>query len=56
MRQTWLHSEVFNNLEYYERYLYSYLFAEGFDIVRKSGGLKGNFSLRFLYLYYRITI
>ena len=47
--------EIFNDLEYYKRRLRGYLFAEGFDIVRKGGGLKSNLSLRLLYLHYGIT-
>src|SRR5437764_15092943 len=47
--------EVFNDLEHCERRLCSYLFAEGFDIVCKGRGSKGNPSLYLLYLYHRIT-
>ena len=49
-------SEIFNNLEHYKHHLYSYSFAKGFDIIRKGRRLKGNLSLRLLYLYYGITI
>jgi len=48
--------EIFNDLEHCERRLRGYLFAEGFDIVRKSGGSKSNPSLHLLYLHHGTTI
>ena len=45
---------VFNDLEHCERRLRGYSFAEGFNIVRKGGELKDNFSLRFLCFHYEI--
>src|SRR5947207_5867463 len=47
--------EIFNDLEHCERRLRGYSFAEGFDIVRKGGGSKGNPSLRLLCLHHGTT-
>jgi hypothetical protein len=44
--------EVFDSLDYCERRMRSFSFAEGFDIVRKGGGTKANPSWRFRCLFH----
>jgi hypothetical protein len=44
--------EVFDSLDHCNRRLRGYTLAEGFDIVRKGGGSKGNPSWQFRCVYY----
>src|SRR6266496_5063225 len=45
--------EIFSSLDHSNHRLCSYVFAEGFDIVRQGGGTKVNPSWRFFCIYHR---
>ena len=47
--------EIFEDLEACNRRLRGYALAEGFDIVRKEGGIKVNPSYRFCYIFHDDT-